>query len=395
MKRFIYVYALTLCSGILHAGPSDRIDDLVSEIVSDNIGLKVSEKMVESEKNAMLSSNNLSDPQLEFSHQWGQFGIGNKWSVGVSQSFEWPGVYSSRNDMMRSRQASLDILQKIKIHELRLNARKAILENIYLKQMASLRRDQLTRIDSLISVYQKGIEQGEISILDLNKLKIERVNVQRNLVDVINQLNGNIEALTTMNGGERIREKLELINDYPDSELLPLDDYINSAMQNDPSLSYNMALGQSYMYESRVLNRSLIPGFSLGYTHDYELGEHFNGISFGLTLPIFSTRHKKKEIDHKSIANTLEISDKETEIRSYIRKTYALIVGLNKELDDYGKALFNIDNFRLLDIALSAGHITLVEYLTQSNYFNDASEGYISLSYQRAVAFAELNQWNN
>lgn len=395
MKKSIFIYALTLCAGILHAAPLDKIDELVSELVIDNLGLKASEKTVESEKNAMQSSNNLPDPQLEFSHQWGQYGIGNKWSVGISQSFEWPGVYSSRNDLMRSRQTALDILQKIKIHELKLTIRKTILENIYFRQMESLRRKQLMRIDSLVSIYQKGVDQGEISILDLNKLKIERVNVQRDLSESINQLNENIESLIAMNGGNKLSDKFQGINDFPENELLPIDNYIDSAMQNDPSLLYNIAMKQTYKNESKELNRSLIPGFSLGYSHDYELGEHFNGISIGLSLPIFSTRHKKKEIEHKNIANSLEISDKEAEIRSSIRKKYALIINLDKELDDYCKALFNLDNFRLLDIALSAGHISLIEYLTQTNYFLDASEGFINMRYQRAIAFADLNQWNN
>lgn len=394
MKRLIYILITAFLPGFISAVTPVAIEDFISGIIANNIGIKTDEALANAEKNALESTNNLSDPELDFTHQWGQKGIGNKWSIGISQSFEWPGVYSAKKDLIRSRQKVLDRSQNAKTHSLRLEIYKLVLENIYLKKKESLRRSQLMRIDSLICVYQKGVNEGEISILDLNKLKIERVNTQRLLTESLNSLNENFETLTGLNGGKNCRNILDGIDNFPQGVLLSMESYITAAMHNDPNIQYNTSMSNLLKDEGKTLGRSFIPSFSLGYSHDYELGEHFNGISLGLTIPVFSNRHRKQEIEHKKIANLLEISDRETEIRTSVRKLYSLVSSLDNELENYGDALFDVNNFRLLDIALAAGHISLIEYLTQTGYFRDAAEGYIDMDYQRAVAFAELNQWN-
>ena len=98
MKRlFLYISIAAACSCHAAADNNSAFEAKVSEILSNNPTLASRRANAEAESLNLRADNNLSDPELEFEHQWGTPSVGgNKWSVSVSQSFDWPGVYHNR-----------------------------------------------------------------------------------------------------------------------------------------------------------------------------------------------------------------------------------------------------------------------------------------------------------
>ncbi len=394
MKRLIFFVSLAFLAISSFAEKTTAFSDLVSEIVSNNTSASVSERTINSEISALSSANNLSDPEAEFSHQWGQEGIGNKWSVGVSQSFEWPGVYASRKNQISAEKLALGQVHLENIRQIRLEIRSTLIEVVYYKQLIQLAKSQVERIDSLYSIYLKGADLGEISKLDINKLKIERINISRELFDAENSLKECCDKLAELNGGKNCDAIIAKVNEFPSEELLPMQHYKTAALQNDPTRAYRTHMTDAARYEMQALKRSSIPGFSIGYNHDYELGEHFNGISIGVTLPIFSNRHKKSAIESRQLVLQAEQFDVENKIASVIELSYNQVLSLDREKSLYDSVLKGSDNIRLLDIALKSGHITLVEYLLEINFFMDAHKQMLEVSRQRAKRMSELTQWS-
>lgn len=377
------------------AAQNERFNYCVDFITSNNETLKADSINTQSQILSLQQKNNLSDPELDLSHQWGQRGIGNKWSVGVSQSFEWPGVYSARKKQINAEVEALTQNLSAQENELRMNIRNALIEYIYTRKLITLYNDQLARIDSLITIYNRGAELGEISKLDVNKLKIERIAASRQLNDAQNTLTGHQQTITNLNGGKDCSNELATLSDFPNVEPGNVDDYIQTAQMHDPSIQALTMQSEAIRHESNVLRQSYIPSFSVGYSHDYELGDHFNGVSIGLTLPIFSNRKKKSEIASRRtfIETTQEIV--QSEIHNEIKTLYRQVVNLNTEINQYRAVIEDKDNIRLLNMALDAGQITLIDYLQQVNYFQQAQADYIGIERQRAIYMSQLCRWEN
>lgn len=54
----------------------------------------------------------LEAPEVEFSRVWNtESGGENKWSLSVSQSFDWPGVYAARREATRSSRSAMHFLR--------------------------------------------------------------------------------------------------------------------------------------------------------------------------------------------------------------------------------------------------------------------------------------------
>ena len=370
-----------------------NFSDLVSEIESNNLSILVSEKSLNSDKAEISTANNLSDPEIEFSHQWGQKGIGNKWGVGIYQSFEWPGVYQSRKNRISNEKLALEQIHRETIRNIRFQIRCSLIDIAFYKQLISLSQGQMNRIDSLYSLYLKGVSLGEISKLDINKLKIERISASRQLNEAENAFKECFTKIVELNGGKDCSDIVSNISDFPNDELLSIDYYKSKSLLDDPTTAYRSYLSNAIKYQEQELKRSNIPGFSVGYNHDYELGEHFNGVSIGLTLPLFSNRHKAATIEQRKLLLESEQIEAENSLKSTIETAYDQVLNLDREIGQYNSVLMDSDNVRLLDIALNSGHITLIEYLLEINFFIDAHKQLLEINRQRAVNMCKLTQW--
>lgn len=395
MKRAITTLLIGVSLTISIAAQNERFNYCVDFITSNNETLKADSINTQSQILSLQQKNNLTDPELDLSHQWGQRGIGNKWSVGVSQSFEWPGVYSARKKQINAEVEALIQNLSAQENELRMNIRNALIEYIYTRKLIALYNDQLARIDSLIIIYNRGAELGEISKLDVNKLKIERIAASRQLNEAQNTLTGHQQTITNLNGGKDCSNELATLSDFPNVEPGNVNDYIQTAQIHDPSIQALTMQSEAIRHESNVVRQSYIPSFSVGYSHDYELGDHFNGVSIGLTLPIFSNRKKKSEIASRRtfIETTQEIV--QSEIHNEIKTLYRQVVNLDTEINQYRAVIEDKDNIRLLNMALDAGQITLIDYLQQVNYFQQAQADYIGIERQRAIYMSQLCRWEN
>lgn len=387
------VFILLSAIVAISANSQELIGTLADEILSNNTELASFRLRNDAERTALKSNNNLADPEFEFGHQWGQDGIGNKWSVELSQSFEWPGVYSARSEANKATALTYDYLDQSKASEIRYSAMNLLVDIYYGKKQIDMISTMLVRIDSLMAVCRKGVSTGDISRLDLNKLKIERINVASRLNEAAVGYEAVVNELKGLNGGKSIGEIVDRLQAYSPVILQPIDNYMHKIQTNNPTIRYAQAMDNAEIANEKVVKRSRIPGFSIGLNHEYEMGDHFNGITFGLTLPLFSNRNKQSEIRTRRIALQSEIYHAETVASSEIRSAYEQIKALDDMINQYKTVLGDSDNLRLLDVALNAQHMTMLDYLLEYNYFIEAESQYIETCRQRDKQMNVLLRW--
>ena len=393
IKSIIPLFAIILLGSNCLSAQSVDFNTIVDSIAANNPDLHAGRLKTEGEIKAIASDNNLADPELDFTHQWGQEGIGNKWSIGVTQSFEWPGVYSVRARRMNAEAEALRLQSDVQASEMRLQIAEALVDLVYQKKLVDLHQDMLDRIDSMIAVSNRGLDRGEVSILDLNIIKLQRIEASRSLNEAVSGLTEATATLKALNGGADCKNLTADLTDFPDTPLLPLDSYIESAAENNPVIRYNDALSRAEQLRISTLRRSYLPGFSIGYNHEYEIGDHFNGLSVGLTLPVFSNRKKIPAAEAQQLALQAESEASRLAAESQITRDYKIILQLDNELREYSTVLSDKDNMRLLSKALNAGQISILDYFSRAEYFLNAQAAYLEAQRKRAQSMARLSVW--
>lgn len=394
MKR-LHIYTLALAILPLSLTAENSFDSVVSEILSNNPTLASRRAAVEAETLTIKAENNLSDPEVEFEHQWGARDVGNKWSVSVSQSFDWPGVYRSRAKVSDAQSQAFRLLYLAEESDLRLRVQSTLADYIAARNQLVLATEISDNLAIIADKIALAFEHGEATILDRRKIDFERVDAA-NKADAARSLVESLKyELLTLNGGKYVA--LDELNDFPAIAFKSEEYYLDRHEASDPALLAETYLTEAARQSVSAASRNALPGFSLGYIHNVELGDHFNGLKVGVTLPIFSNRHRKAAAVEEARARAISADQTALTVHNRVLTDYAKARVLANRLSEYD-SLFpdgqSSDYLELLRKSYEGGQMSLIVYLYEINYYTEARSRLIELKLEQTTTLLSLSRFD-
>ncbi len=371
---------------------AQSFDSLIRQVVENNLDFISAEASSESELLQMKSENNLSDPEIGFQHMWAPSGVKNKWNASISQSFDWPSIYSTRNKAYNKASSAMEYLQKSRYIDKSLEVKQLFIDIINTNKNIALCDTSLNLFTNLLNHYQRGYEQGEYTRLDINKIRVEQLSLTRQRVSLQSQLATLKSSLTAMNGGKDCSDIFASLTNYPQEALLSISEYEQLIALNNPQQAYNSLMIESQQYQAKAARLSRLPSFSIGYAHANEEGHSFNGITLSVSLPFFSSRHKTKAADALQQAYIADLNSITIGSSTAMIADHAIATSLFKELSDY-RQILDDEYLSLLRKALNGGEITLISYIQEVNFFQSAVADMLNVEYQYYQTLARLNRY--
>lgn len=394
MKLSTLSYLLTLfVPALATAGTS--FDDAVAEIMANNLSPRIESARSRAQIEQMFGENTLESPEVEFTRLWGAEGVGNKWSLSVSQSFDWPGIYAARRQAARNASTASQFAMESTLLDLRLEVRSALIDLIHNKQLVEMQSDRVKHLSELEETFRKGVESGSETRLDYNKTVIELIAAKKELQSIEAESARLLATLSELNGGADITGILsKLGNTYP---IIPAIDPENISLetikQRDPSYAAALATAEAAKSMSKVEKMASLPGFSLGFEHETEVDEHFNGFSVGISLPVWGRRHQRKaaslEADVAVMEAEMALVKRTTELTADLYR----MKSLKRTLDEYEPVVNDKANINLLKKAYDAGQINFITYVQELNYFIEARRDYLDTLYEYSLALTRLTRY--
>lgn len=391
MNKKIYISIVLLLSIVnVYA---ITVDEILNIIANNNLSLQASNEECKSMIYNIKSYNNLSDPEVGFEYHSGSNIEGNKYGISVTQNIDWPSLYISRAKANKFRMSAAEaklISDRLNIlHE----AKQLCMQIINLNRKVENQTLVHNNISQLYEEYEKGFQYGEISILDINKLKVELLNTKRELDQLIAQRNADIEKLYGLNG-KTVIDGVNLLTVYPNQSLESKETYLGQVVTLDPEvqcIEYNKEATRKEVSSAKM---GWLPNLSVGYRYTNELGSKFNGVAVGVSVPIFSNRNKvnatKSELLTSEYNQQSIIALKESQIKAYFEH----IVTLQSQINSYKKVLDDNNNQLMLKKALDGGQITLLNYLLELRYFLEAKQTLLDLEYEYNSTLTSLNKYS-
>lgn len=386
----ITTLAILLLCNVASATPYGNI---LSEIKSNNTTLIAAKASTEARTAQAQASNNLADPDVDGQYLFGKGHLGDKWEIGLSQSFLWPGSYAAHSKANRSMaqayngqyaQQQLDIL---------LQATQLCNDIVFCKKRIAYCQSVLQSLDTYLQKCNKGLEYGEVSILDTNKLKVEVIAAKQKINDLQTTLQAKLDLLQQLNGNIKLSDSaLTQLQEYGDSQLRPLDYYTSALQASDPTLSALTNAAEADRHNANAARLESLPSFKLGYKYANELGEKFNGLTFGMIIPLFSNRGKHKAARAQAVATRLQLDDATTKSQAGIAAKHRQATALQEQVAGYSEALRTSNNIEMLQKALDGGQITVLSYIQELRYFNQANETLLELEHQYHALVCDLDR---
>lgn len=391
MKRVLI--SIMLCVIGMCCIHAQSFDSLARQIIDNNPEIKSSQASIESDLLQLRSENNLPDPEVGFEHLWAPNGIKNKWNASISQSFDWPGVYKARSKAYKSASSALEFLERSRYVDKALEVKLLFVDIINVQKNVALCDSSIALFNELKRHYQVGYEQGEFTRLDINKINVEQLRLSRQRASLENQLRVLEGSISAMNGGLDCDAILASLTNYPTEPLYSIDDYDRVLQSQDPQINYVSLMVESERYAVKAAKLSSLPSFTLGYVHANEEGNSFNGLSVSMTLPIFSNRHKAKAAKAIERASIAELSGVKVDKSTAMRADYAIAANLANEIAQY-KSTLDDTYISLLRKALVGGEISLINFIQEVNYFQEAVADMYAVEYEYYQVLTRLNKYS-
>lgn len=379
---------ITLAIACLAIAPmqAQTIDEVLRQVEQNNKELQAQRQSTLASKLEVQAENNLEDPSVEYSpfYTRGITGMSSSELV-VTQGFDFPTLYGARRQSGKWKQAALDRRQQAARRDILLSAKNLCLDLIMLNQQHALLEERAKNAGELLALFEKRLEEGDAGILEVNKIKMERMSVQTEVAQNNAAHRTALQQLLAMNGNM----PLEFTADtYPYvEELKDCNAFYDEVMATDAGLLAADADARAAEKELKVNRQSWLPKIEVGYRRNTSLDEKSNGFLIGGSLPLFSNRKKGKIARLQVESTRLALDNARLQAAADVHARFNEMQQLREAMQAYDVVLMH-RTLALLNEAVKAGQLSIIEFYTEADNIYRNLQAYIELEnrYQKLMA---------
>jgi outer membrane protein TolC len=388
MKTIIITILAILAGITLFA--QNSVGTILTIIEGNNTTLKGLRETADAEKLGNRTGIYLSGPDVEFNYLWGSPGeIGNRIDISVTQDFDIPTIFGMKGRVADGQNNLVELRYKADRINILLEAKRYCIELIYYN---ALRREldvRLKHAETIAEGYRSRMDSGDANRLEYNKVQLNLSTVQGEISRIDVERDALLAQLKRLNGGIDV-----VLDDYKYGDIsLPLnfDDWFVGVADRNPALEYarqEIEVGKKQLSLSKVAN---LPTFSAGYMSEKVVGQHFQGLTLGVSVPLWANKNQLKQAKASVTAAQSRESDSRRQLYNQLQILYSRAAGLKMAAERYRQSLMVEGNTDLLKMALDAGEISLLDYMLEMGLYYNTINQMLEAERDYQKAFAELS----
>jgi outer membrane protein TolC len=366
--------ALALCACLMSLGgytQSSGIQATLQSIEQNNRELQAMTAQSETRRLQLLSENSLPDPQIGgYYLPFGEHTPGDYSEFEVSQSMEFPTVYSARKNWIEAQVLAAELQLSARRQEILLQAEQLCMELVHLRKRLLVAQERYEQAKKISEQVEALHEKGQVGLLELNKAKVAWMQVQFRVEQLENEENGLLLSLADLNGGNELTFGS---TDYESDLLLAEKDVLwQEKLAQDPLLRQLEQRQDIATQGMKVAKSQGLPDLSVGYNYQGVAGSNYSGIYAGLSIPLWNNRHKVKaarsELDYQGAYSASEMAH----ARTAFEKSYNSYQLLFTEYEAYRSTMDGLNSEDLLLQAYELGEISFMEYHMELQFYRQA-----------------------
>ena len=135
----------------------------------------------------------------------------------------------------------------------------------------------------------------------------------------------------------------------------------------------------------------ILPKFSAGYSLERTLGQKYQGISVGISIPLWENKNRVKQAKAGVVATQAREQDSKQQFYDRLRNLYMRTSGLQQTAIAYRESLKALNNTALLMKALDVGEISLLNYIVEIGLYYDTVNQTLAAERDFEKALADLS----
>ena len=362
---------------------------ILPAIERNNKSLQALRQEVEAEKAANHVGIAPANPEVEFSYLWGHGAEeGNRMDLSVSQSLPLSTLLGYQSRLAKQQDLRADLRLRVERTAVLLQAQQTCIDIVYTNAMLHEYGKRLAHAQTLADAYRQKFDAGNANALEYNKVRLNLATAQGEYQRLLTERSTLLEQLASLNGGEAI-----VLNDSVFEGVLPpadFDSWYAEAETRSPMLAYVRQEVEVAKADARLSKAEWLPDLSVGYMSEGMTGNYYNGVTVGVSVPLWQNSHRVRQAKASAEAAQLRADEQKQLFLSTLRTQYAAVIGLQKTWQGYHEALLLTNSADLLLQALQAGQISMLEYMMELSIYYDATAQALAAQRDYYTALAEL-----
>lgn len=384
MKKIIL--AAMAFAAVVSAKAQD-INAVLKSVEQNNMELKALLKGNEAADIENKSQNTLEDLSIEYSpfFQSETSGIASSELV-ITQGFDFHTLYGARKKAGQLQRNVLDMQYQTARRDILVNAKKLCLDIINYNKQKQLLQERRKNADELLAMFELKFKNGEATSLELNKIKLDRMNLETELVQADTKHANAMQQLQALNGGLPIEVNM---TEYPQA---PADDEVTmyeKAVATDWTVRTAQASVLAAEQDVKVNKQSWIPKFEIGYRRNTEGDNASNGFLIGGSIPLFSSKNKVKIAKARQTEAVMQHANARINAENSARTMINQMKQLKASADAYDVPLMR-QTLKLLRTAVENGEISVTEYYVEADNIYKNMITYMDIERQYQDALTEI-----
>ena len=379
---------LSASCGNLRAQSMESIDSVLAAVERNNLELRALQQSNEASRLEIQSQNNLQqDISVSYSPFFtrGYDGVSSSELV-VSMGFDFPSQYVSRGKSGKLQNQALDMQYALQRRDILLQAQLLCLDLVRINQEKELLDTRMANADELLALMEKRFAEGGANIIEVNKVKMERMNVRTLAAQNEAARQNALQSLRAMNGNIPVEL---LAAEYPAaSDIVDYDEFYAEVMATDAGILSAEASVDAAAQEIKVNRQNWLPKFEVGYRRNTAMTEASHGFLVGASLPIFSSRNKTKIAEARHTAAQSELENARLQAETQLQSRYNELQQIRSAVQTYDVPLMH-STLDALKSAVLAGQMSVIDYYVEADNVYGNLSTYLSLENQYRKLLAE------
>lgn len=384
-------FALLLCTVAVQAQPVHGLQSALEAVRGNNSRLAAARQSVEARKIGARTGISPDDPAISADYLIGRpRSGGNQLDFLVVQAFDFPTVYGKQRKLADRQALLLDLEYAHLEKAVLLEAKQVGLRLIHLNKRKAMLTTRVADAQQVLTDYETKFRAQDVGALEVNRARIRLLGLQHALRQIEGDLAAGTQHLAALNGGTA----LSLTDTtYPDPEALPaLAALETEVAAGDAETRYLRQMEQVGAQALQVTRARNLPRLEAGYHYQSVLGQTFNGVHLGASIPLWAQRNKvaagRAEVRYQQQAT----GNRHLQVRQETRRLYALYEVQLRSLDSFRQALAGLNTKRLLRQSLQLGEIDFIRYAMELDYYYDALDQMLEIEHSLHLSIAQLLQ---
>ena len=358
-------------------------------IARNNASLRALHSTLQATRLANSSDNALPDPEAEVAYMFGSpKGVPNRTNVAVTQTLPWSVLTGHRSRLSRAANSSAAAAYRVAFQRVMGEADAALVSMVHLNRLCRELESRLAQARDIASMYEKKFKDGDISIIELNKVRLNASVAEAELQRAKADRHAAEQTLQALNGGQPLVVADTL---YPVAAALPPLDVLKADLARSAAVTQAEASVAESEAAIKLAKTEGLPQLTVGFQGEYIKDNNYSGPSVGLSIPLWgNSRRKVKAARAEQVARKLDLQAVRQQQQMELEQAYAQAVELRATADRLRSDLNAASSDTLLRRSLEAGQLSLLDYLLEQSFYYSARTALLDAERDAQLALSEL-----